>query len=245
MFKLKLQPAATHFQESSFDLYILQRPWMGHKVEHRTFPPRPAPLFYLIYSTPQISNRKATEVSSDQNYHCTVTEVIFCGSSPLQYSVTGGLGLGFSKIQSDPNFICNFRFVFVYVCFCKYFIYTNIYIYIHICLCVYIYYVCIHIYIRKIDTEMLIVITFYSSRSICDFPFSSWFFFFCLSTASNFSILSLTFAERKISNTPYVYFFSLNLISKRISSTWQKSNEYRKISFKARATGHKSKTQQR
>lgn len=78
---------------------------------------------------------------------------------------------------------------------------------------------------------MLIVITFYS-RFICDFPFSSWFFF-CLSTASNFSILSLTFAERKISNTPYVYFFSLNLISKRISSTWQKKQRVQKDFFQS------------
>lgn len=144
MFKLKLQPVATHFQESSFDLYILQRPWMGHKVEHRTFPPCPTPLFYLIYSIPQISNHEATEVSlqwPELSLHSNQGHLLWIKSTPIlgDHRRAGTWILQntvWSKFHLQLSFcIC--------VCFCKYFIYTNIYI--HMFMCIYIYSVYTHI----------------------------------------------------------------------------------------------------
>lgn len=53
-------------------------------------------------------------------------------SSPFPYSAsTGELGSGFSKTQYDPNFICNFCFVFIHV-FCKYTVPIHTYIHISV-----------------------------------------------------------------------------------------------------------------
>lgn len=82
----------------------------------------------------RVSNPAATEVSiqwldlslnNDRSSH---------RPSPFQYSVTTGeLGSGFPKTRYDPNFICDFCFILMYMCLCKYFVSIHICIYIFMC----------------------------------------------------------------------------------------------------------------
>lgn len=120
------------FRKTPRELHILQSPMTdGSQSRPPQFSTSAIAILasHLYYISESQTLRPLRSLFTDWTCQWATGQAIFYGVSLLPYSVIKGeLGGGFPTTQYDPNFICNFCFAFVRLCFLKYFAYMFVFV---------------------------------------------------------------------------------------------------------------------